>query len=194
MAKLEDVFALEAERENPETWDKIHLYKIGDFWRAYEWSAWLIAAISFNDEVRMRTKDRRPLHVTRMQRTDVEDATYCFVGFPIRSLEKYVPQRDNYESVDDKHVVITIAIPRPQDGSEVTFERLAEAVERWKDTIVIKQAKPNKEKATPDAPHVTARAEGGLLSRIMGYPLEERTAMENMQFIRSLKEQVVAIL
>lgn len=34
MAKLEDVFALEAERENPATWNKIHLYKIGDFWRA----------------------------------------------------------------------------------------------------------------------------------------------------------------
>lgn len=193
MAKLEDVFALEAERENPATWNKIHLYKIGDFWRAYEWSAWLIAAISFSDEVRMRTKDRRPLHVTRMLRTDVENTTYCFVGFPIRSLEKYIPQREDYESVEDKHVVVTIALPRPQYGSEVTYERLAEAVERWKDTIEIKQAKP-KEQAAPDAPHSTARAGGGLLAQILAYPLEEHTAMENMQFIRSLKEQVVAIL
>lgn len=39
MAELKDIFAQEAERENPESWNKIHLYKVGDFWRAYEWSA-----------------------------------------------------------------------------------------------------------------------------------------------------------
>ena len=39
MAELKDIFALEAEREMPESWNKIHLYKVGDFWRAYEWSA-----------------------------------------------------------------------------------------------------------------------------------------------------------
>lgn len=39
MAKLEDVFVVEADRQEPEKWSKIHLFKMGDFWRAYEWSA-----------------------------------------------------------------------------------------------------------------------------------------------------------
>lgn len=56
MAELKDIFALEAEREMPESWNKIHLYKVGDFWRAYEWSAWLVAVITYNDEVRMQKK------------------------------------------------------------------------------------------------------------------------------------------
>lgn len=194
MAKLEDIFALEAERGTPESWNKIHLYKVGDFWRAYEWSAWLIAVITYNDEVRMQTKDRKPLHVTRMRRTDLEGATYCSVGFPIRSLDKFIPQRENFESEEDFHTVVTITLPKPSDGSAITHDRLAEAVERWKDTIDIKQLTSRKKKATPDAPHSEARAGVGLLSQIMAYPLEERTAMENMQFIRYLKDQVIAIL
>jgi hypothetical protein len=194
MAELKDIFALEAEREMPESWSKIHLYKVGDFWRAYEWSAWLVAVITYNDEVRMQTKDRKPLHVTRMRRTDVEGATYCSVGFPIRSLGKFIPQRENFESKEEYHAVVTIALPQPSDGSAITHDRLAEAMERWKEAIDIKQPTSRRKKATLDAPHSEVRAGVGLLSQIIAYPLEERTAMENMQFIRYLKDQVIAIL
>lgn len=196
MAKLEDVFAQEWDRENPAEWSKIHLYKMGDFWRAYEWSAWLISVISYNDNVRMTTKDRKPLHVTRMRRTDVEDSTYCFVGFPVKSVEKYIPERETFESVDDKHVVITIALPTPTDGSEVTFERLKEAVEKWKENYDIKVQKPKKEKpSAAPGPMAVARPTGaGILAQIMAYPLAERTAVENIAFISSLKNQITAIL
>ena len=196
MAELKDIFALEAEREIPESWNKIHLYKMGDFWRAYEWSAWLISAVSFNDNVRMTTKDRKPIHVTRMRRTDVEDATYCFVGFPVKSVEKYIPKRETFESIDDKHVVITIALPTPTDGSEVTFERLKDAVEKWKENYEIKVQKPKKEKpSAAPGPMAVARPTGaGILAQIMAYPLTERTAVENIAFISSLKNQITAIL
>lgn len=196
MAKLEDVFAQEWDRENPAEWNKIHLYKMGDFWRAYEWSAWLISVVTYNEKVRMATKDRKPLHVTRMRRTDIDNATYCFVGFPIKSVEKYIPKRETFESVDDKHVVITIALPTPTDDSEVTFERLKEAVEKWKENYDIKVQKPKKEKlgAAP-GPMAVARPTGaGILAQIMAYPLAERTAVDNIAFISSLKNQITAIL
>lgn len=196
MAKLEDVFAQEWDRENPAEWNKIHLYKMGDFWRAYEWSAWLISVVTYNEKVRMVTKDRKPLHVTRMRRTDIDNATYCFVGFPIKSVEKYIPKRETFESVDDKHVVITIALTTPTDDSEVTFERLKEAVEKWKENYDIKVQKPKKEKlgAAP-GPMAVARPTGaGILAQIMAYPLAERTAVDNIAFISSLKNQITAIL
>lgn len=196
MANLVEVFTQEWDRSNPAEWNKIHLYKMGDFWRAYEWSAWLISVVTYNEKVRMTTKDRKPLHVTRMRRTDVEDATYCFVGFPVKSVEKYIPERENFESVDDKHVVITIALPTPTDGSEVTFERLKEAVEKWKESYDIKVQKPKKEKTSAaPGPMAVARPTGaGILAQIMAYPLAERTAVENIAFISSLKNQITAIL
>ena len=194
MASLADVFQIENDRLKPEKWNKIHLFKIGDFWRSYEWSAWLIAVITYNDKVRMATRDRRPLQVTRMERTDVE-GTYCFVGFPLKSIEKYIPTRDSFESADenDKHVVVTITLPQPADGSEVSYERLAEAFNKWKEGIEIKQKKEKKEKPVPAA-QPTTQTSGGILSQIMAYPLSERTAMENIQFIQTLKNQISAIL
>ena len=196
MANLVEVFTQEWDRSNPAEWNKIHLYKMGDFWRAYEWSAWLISVISYNDNVRMTTKDRKPIHVTRMRRTDIEDATYCFVGFPVKSVEKYIPERETFDSIDDKHVVITIALPTPTDGSEVTFVRLKEAVEKWKENYDIKVQKPKKEKpSAAPGPMAVARPSGaGILAQIMAYPLAERTAVENIAFISSLKNQITAIL
>jgi len=66
MAKLADILQQERERDTAEQWGIIHLYKTGSFYSAYEWSAWLIAVITFNDEVRMQTKDRKPIAVTRI--------------------------------------------------------------------------------------------------------------------------------
>lgn len=192
MAVLTDVFTTESDRQESEKWNKIHLYKMGDFWRAYEWSAWLIAAITYNEQVRMETKDRRPLQVTRMNRTDVE-GTYCFVGFPVRSVEKYIPTRENFESIDDKHVAITIALPEPTDGTEITGNRLAEAFGKWKESIEIKPKKEKKEKPTATAQQIPLSG-NGILSQIMAYPLSERTAVDNIQFIQSLKQQLSAIL
>ena len=194
MAQLAEVFEIEIERNEPEQWSQIHLFKMGDFWRAYDWSAWLICTITYNDTVRMATKDRRPLHVTRMQRSDIDD-TYCFVGFPVKSVEKYIPQRLEFESVTEKHIIITIALPQPTDGSLITKERLESAIREWKESIEITEKKPKKDKAIqPAASQPTTPHTGGILSQIMAYPLSERTAIDNIQFIQSLKQQLVSIL
>lgn len=61
MAKIADVLQTECNRQAPTEWNKIHIFQMGDFYRAYEWSAWLIVAITYNDRVRKETKDRKPL-------------------------------------------------------------------------------------------------------------------------------------
>ena len=191
MAQLAEVFEIESARHAPEQWRQIHLFKMGDFWRAYEWSAWLIATVTYNEEVRMATKDRRPLHVTRMQRTDIYE-TYCFVGFPVKSVEKYIPQRENFESVSDKHVIITIP-PLSIDDGELTEERLASAMEEWKASIAVSEKKQKKAPQIPSEQHTTPPT-GGIISQIIAYPLSERTAIDNIQFIQSLKQQIVSVL
>lgn len=144
MAKLVDILQVEKDRQEEATWAVVHLYKTGSFYSAYEWSAWLIAVITFNDEVRMRTKDRKPLAVTRIKMANSEE-TFCRVGFPLKSVEKYIPTRLSYDAEDDKHIVISVELPKPTDGSEVTHERLAEAVKKWKEAQPIKQPKDKKD-------------------------------------------------
>jgi len=79
LAKLVDILQVEKDRQEEATWAVVHLFKTGSFYSAYEWSAWLIAVITFNDEVRMRTKDRKPLTVTRIKMANSEE-TFCRGG------------------------------------------------------------------------------------------------------------------
>ena len=214
MAKLADILQQERERDTAEQWGIIHLYKTGSFYSAYEWSAWLIAVITFNDEVRMQTKDRKPLAVTRIPMKD-SDETFCRVGFPLKSIEKYIPNRLDFNSEDDKHIIITVALPQPTDGTEVTYERLVEAVEKWKDAQPLKQPK-NKKDSDPqedtdrqptqgktkrtlmsliqEAQQQQAPSQGGIIMQIMSYQLAQHTPAENYEFIQRLQQQIVSIL
>ena len=88
----------------------------------------------------MRTKDRKPLAVTRIKMANSEE-TFCRVGFPLKSVEKYIPTRLSYDAEDDKHIVISVELPKPTDGTEITHDRLAEAVKKWKEAQPIKQPK-----------------------------------------------------
>lgn len=190
MAKLSEACDFDLNRQDPQTWDKIHLYKMGDFWRVYEWSAWLISTVTFNDEVRIRYSNRQPLAITRMHRTDKE-GTYCFVGFPIRSLDKFVPERKNFESANEKHLIITIELP--MDFSKLTYEELCKNFNDWKNSIAIKDKKTKAPKTSGNAPIQPSRG-GGILTQIIGYKLSEHTAIDNHQFILSLQQQVTSIL
>lgn len=212
MAKIADVLQIERNRTDKSEWNKIHLFKMGDFWRAYEWSAWLVAVISYNDKVRMATKDRKPLKLTRKQLAKSDD-TFCFVGFPIKSISKFIPVRTDFTSNDDKHLVCTIELPQPTDGSEITYERMNEAMTSWKNTIEISTKedivdengnvieKPARQKtssvATTQQPQIQQPAVvqgGGLISRISGYQLQDHTDIENRMFIASLQQMVAQIL
>ena len=214
MAKLVDILQQERERDTADKWGIIHLYKTGSFYSAYEWSAWLIAVITFNDEVRMATKDRKPIAVTRIPMAN-SDETFCRVGFPLKSIEKYIPTRLDFNSEDDKHIVITVALPQPQDVTEVTYEQLAESVEKWKDAQPMKQPKDKKDsdpqedtdrqpaqgkpKRTllsmiQEAQQQQTPAQGGLIMQIMSYQLSQHTPAENYEFIHRLQQQIASIL
>jgi hypothetical protein len=206
MAKLADILPIERDRQEPDKWNVIHLFKTGTFYSAYEWSAWLTAVIAFNDEVRMQTRERQPLSVTRNTIASSEGETFCKVGFPIKSVDKFIPNRMDFQPIDDSHLTITIAMPTPPDGSEMTYERLSEAFEQWKESQPIKKPK-EKEETTDDQKPATATrstqtrpsatiapSPSGLISQIMAYPLDQRTPLENIEFISSLKQQIAGIL
>ena len=209
MAKINDILQTERNRQTKESFAVVHLYKTGSFYTAYDWSAWIIAVLSYTDKVRMATKDRRPLAVTRIKLA-TDDTTFCKVGFPFKSIEKFVPERSNFNAEDDSHITFSIPIPQPTDGSEISFERMQEAVDKWTETFPIKphkseqnedsqQPKPktngNPSRKTAPAPVQTdIPAGGGLIQQIMTYPLSERTPMENISFIQHLKQQIAHIL
>ena len=130
MAKIAEILKTENERKSTGDFNTVHLYKTGQFYTAYDWSAWIISAISYTDAVRNQTRDRRPLAVTRIAMAD-GGGTFCKVGFPFKSIEKFCPLRQNFDGVENDHVTFSIPFPEPTDGSQVTYERIREAVGIW---------------------------------------------------------------
>lgn len=210
MAKIADVLQIERNRQEATEWNKIHLFQMGDFYRAYEWSAWLIVVIAYNDEVRKQSKDRKPLKLSHKQLANSED-TFCFVGFPIKSMEKFIPTRTGFESTENKHIIVTITLPQPKDGTEIDYERLNKAFTEWKAAIPVsnkediidengnpRPPKPKTDKKTsvtitPQVATATV-ASGGIISQILGYQLQEHTDIDNRMFIASLQKQIAGIL
>lgn len=212
MAKIIDILTTERDRKDVSQFNIVHLYKTGGFYTAYDWSAWLVAVISYTDEVRMRTSDRRPLAVTRIKLA-TEERTFCKVGFPFKSIEKFIPGHTDFDATDNNHLTLKVKLPEIKDGSELTYERLQTAIDKWTETFPIKQpkgegdqqdAKPKSEKkaasttatTTTPAPAAppAAPANAGLIQQILNYPLSERTPMENIEFIQRLKQQIASIL
>ena len=99
MAKIVEILETERKRPTAADFDVVHMYKTGQFYTAYDWSAWIISVISYTDAVRMQTKDRHPLAVTRIKIATSEQ-TFCKVGFPFKSIEKFCPNRQGFEGVE----------------------------------------------------------------------------------------------
>ena len=212
---------MERDRKSAEDFNLVHMYKTGQFYTAYDWSAWIISVISYTDTVRNQTRDRHPLAVTRIKMKD-SDQTFCKVGFPFKSIEKFCPLRQDFEGVENDHITFRIPFPEPKDGSEVTFERIAEAVNKWTEAHEIKPPKRSQDEmkqakaqrkvetttaatAPTNAPAMpapinapaaqpTTTQGSGLIQQILAYPLSDSTPMENIAFIQRLKQQITAIL
>lgn len=215
MPKIIEALKTERDRKSATDFNIVHMYKSGQFYTAYDWSAWIISAISYTDAVRNQTRDRHPLAVTRIKMKDSEQ-TFCKVGFPFKSIEKFCPNRQDFEGVENDHITFRIPFPEPTDGSEITYERIKDAVEKWTESHEIKPPKRTQEEmkqikaqrkaettaenaATPTptsapAAQPTTSQGSGLIQQILAYPLSDRTPMENYAFIQRLKQQITAIL
>lgn len=190
--KLTPALEFEKLREDAESWNKIFLHKDGKFFRAYEWSAWLIKTLVCSEAFQ---KERGDVKILAANRYVTKKGEYVSVGFPLESLSKYMP---NYEDVDfetiEDYATFTVEIPNEED---VTYEALQAAFMEWKQSLPEKDTRGGQK-----ASRSTARvdSEGSrvgmfqILSQVMSYPLESKTPSDNAEFIASLKRQLASLL
>ncbi len=190
--KLTPALEFEKLREDAESWNKIFLHKDGKFFRAYEWSAWLIKTLVCSEAFQ---KERGDVKILAANRYVTKKGEYVSVGFPLESLSKYMP---NYEDVDfetiEDYATFTVEM---SDEEDVTYEVLQAAFMEWKQSLPEKDTRGG-QKATRSTARVDS--EGSrvgmfqILSQVMSYPLESKTPSDNAEFIASLKRQLAALL
>ena len=190
--KLTPALEFEKLRQDAESWNKIFLHKDGKFFRAYEWSAWLIKTLVCSEAFQ---KERGDVKILAANRYVTKKGEYVSVGFPLESLSKYMP---NYEDVDfetiEDYATFTVEMPYEED---VTYEALQAAFMEWKQSLPEKDTRGGQK-----ASRSTARidSEGSrvgmfqILSQVLSYPLESKTPSDNAEFIASLKRQLASLL
>jgi hypothetical protein len=77
-----------------------------------------------------------------------------------------------------------------------SYETISGKINEWRDAQTLKERGNKKKKpaASAPAPPQQHTATSGIISQILAYPLDQRTAAENMQFISELKLQITSIL
>lgn len=191
---IAEILEIERNREESSTWNVIHLFKEGSFYRAYEWSAWLITVVSFNDSVRNGTQDRKPLTVTRKKDKN-SDGTFVFVGFPLNSLDKYIQNGTEFKPINDNQIDIQIELSA--DIGEVSFDAISNKIDEWKDGVPIKEEKQKKGKSDDSTPFVMSSDRPmsitGIMTQIIAYPLEQKSPMEVVAFVSDIRKRLAML-
>lgn len=195
MPRIKEILQIESVRKEKTEWNKIHLFKEGSFYHVFDWSAWLVSTVTYSEEVRKNTPDRKPIAVTRRKLSD--GIEYCVTGFPLNSITKFIPAFDpkgsNFTAIDDKHLCFEVEFAKKEDDSEWTYEQLKELYDQWKSEI------PFSTKKEKDVQETTVNQSGrntltGIMAQVLAYPIENKTPMENTQYLSNLKAQLAQLL
>lgn len=150
MAAITEILEFESIRNELETQRVVHLFQEGSFYRAYEWSAWLMCKF-FHD-----------FKVTHRRMKGIEQSV-ALIGFPVTSLSKWLPQDIERHDVSDKHITFTL----PEDSlSELSdVEKVAEAFVEWKSSQPIVEKAPKQVASATQQPPVMSHYRGLQLQR-----------------------------
>ena len=103
----------------------IHLIPEGTFYRAYEWSAWLCHRY---------VSQFKPTH--RLLK-NTEDSV-VFVGFPMTSLERHIPEGATLAEQEDKTIALILT---ETVFGETTTEQLQTDFANWKMSVPLVKTK-----------------------------------------------------
>lgn len=180
MATIKEILEVENNRSEQNT---IHLFQEGSFWRAYEQSAWLCV---------------RCLHEFKATRRQMKEAeqTVVFVGFPLTSLDKWLPEESSQRAEGEKHLVITLPEHSLPDVGGGTYAELFEA---WKDNVELSQPQKSgkrsvQSKSSDGIEERTYTCLSDVMKAILSYPLESKSPVDNILFLSHLKSQLSAMM
>ena len=175
-------------RKEPGMWNKVILHREGKFYRAYEWSAWIIKTVVCTEEFQKKRGDAKPLTCHRQKNKSGE---FSMLGFPVESISKFIPTHKGISALQDSPDDLCIEIDIPLNGDE-TYDQLQHRFESWKGTLP--EASKNGKKGDGDG--IVQRRGGAfkIIADIIAYPLERRIADENIEFISNLKQLAAELL
>lgn len=180
MAQIKEI--LEIENHRADDCKTIYLFAEGLFYRAYEWSAWLCCR--YVNEFK----------VTRREQKN-ETGSVVFIGFPIASLSKFVPDGVSIEQ-EEKRVILHL--PAGNNYIDLEDTDVARAsFSNWKNSIPMSSTTPKstlRHELKNMTDGETPKRMSDIMFSIMAFPIEQKTPMECMFFLADLKQNIVRMM
>ena len=177
--KIEEIIKLESYRKDSTQQRTVHLLKEGNFYRAHDWSAWLLVKFPMCE---------KQLSVTAKKLKD--GYIEIFVGFPCSSIEKYIPNDGTVEFLPINDNQIDVVLTNIELG-EVTEEQLRHDIDEWKTSLPIQEEKkPRREdrEIREQAPRILRFTD--VIARIVSIPIEDISPRQAWDELRDLRRQV----
>jgi len=183
---IAEIIGIETKREEAAQWNVIHLIKEGDWYRAHDWSAWLMTVFPFGEAL------EKPLKVLAKKLKD--GYIDAFLGFPASSIGKYIPNDGSVEFQPISDTQIDVKIELPAEIGEVTFDNLNKLKEDWKNALPLVESRKQKREdreTTAQAPRIVRFSD--LIARIISLPIEDMSPKDAWEELRDLRRQVSAM-
>lgn len=124
------------------------------------------------------------------------DGTIVFIGFPVVSLHKWVKEEMQEQTVGEKQT--DVLLPQSLLAVDTTTDAITDAFNKWKSEQPVTEPSADKKAIDKAAASATvARPTGSLFAiaqRILAYPIESKSPIENMLFLSEIRQQLAAIL
>ena len=168
---------LKDEARTIEDYLKIKLYKEGNFWRAYGWSAYLCEFFPNN------LQEEEKLKPTYKDVKGVENGL-IFVGLPTPSFKKYLPTIENKDFFNDKDSVKIIDASK--EFEKIAFENIGSLLNEWKKKY--KTNSSGSEKSSSN--NFKCNNTNDVIKSLKTFPIESKTPIECLLFLSDLKKKI----
>ena len=184
---IAEIVEIESARKEPEQFGVVHLLKEQNFYRAHDWSAWLMSTYPVGEAV------NTPLRISAKRLKN--DYIEAWVGFPVTSLGKYIPDDDSVIFIPVNDNQIDVVVPLPDEIAGLDCEAIRRMVDEWKGQLPLTEGKKQKheEREVSEAAQRVFRITD-ILGVILSFPLESRSPLEAFEFLRKLRQQVAGMI
>lgn len=188
---------LTAEQRTEDNLFTIHLYRDGNWWRAYNWSAYLCQ----NYPTKQSDKTLKP---TRKQE---DNNDIVFVGLQLNSFGSFLPDiAVTDETIESGHMQFDVREQYANSG--INFSNYLETYNKWKNNCEIKpNKKPARNNKTQDnnienipfmemnecnsTPRTTLLT---ICQEIMHYPYDDQSISSHSAFLKAIQRKIAKLL
>lgn len=163
---------------------KIFLVPEGEWYRVYEWSAYLINHIPSK-----KVEENRPLKITRKKDKTLEEGNICS-GLKSDYFKNFLPENFESEILNFKDVdVLSIDVKKYFTECDITFENYSEKLKEYKNSFEYSLPKSQKEKNTSS--EVVCNNDKSLIDKIMSFNTLGHNPLECYSFIQDLQRDII---